>query len=150
MVRAKYLMRKITSIQENTEVREIIFKLMSSGLPGVPVVNGNHEIVGVVTEFDLMRAIQAGNKADSITAGNIMSKKLITAGLETTQDELINVMLENHLTIVPIIRGNKLAGIVSRFEIIDAYVDPDDYKWIIREQKEECVGEAQQFSCSRV
>jgi len=36
-----------------------------------------------------------------------------------------------------------LGWIVSRFEIIDAYVDPDDYKWIIREQKEECVGESQ-------
>lgn len=140
MVRAKYLMRKMSSIQETAGGREIIFKLMSTGFPGLPVVNENREIVGVVTEFDLIRAIQTGKEPDSMTAGDIMSKKLITAGLDTPQEELINIMLENNFTIVPIVKDNRLVGIVSRLDIIDAYVDPDCYKWVEREQKEEYAG----------
>jgi len=49
-------------------------------------------------------------------------------------------MLENNFNIVPIVKDNKLAGIVSSLDIIDAYVDPDCYKWVEREQKEECAG----------
>ena len=130
MAQAKYLMRRWSFVRENTTAREIIFKFMATSYPGLPVVNNNREVVGIVTEFDILSVIQRGMDLDSVTAGEIMAKMIVTAGLETPQEELIKIMMENHFTIIPILKDNRLAGIVSRMEIMDAQVDPDLYKHI--------------------
>jgi len=134
MVRAKYLMRRRNSVRENTTAREVIFKLMANNYPGLPVVNDNREVIGIVTEFDLLGMIRDGRDIDSITAGEIMSKEVVTAGVETSQKDLIAMMLEHHLTIIPVVRDKRLVGIVSRMEIMDAYVDPDLYKQVEAEE----------------
>ncbi len=130
MVLARYLMRRWSYVRENATARDIIFKFMANAYPGLPVVNNDREIVGIVTEFDILSVIQKGRDLDSVTAAEIMSKKIVTAGLDTPQEELIKIMMENNFTIIPILKDNRLAGIVSRMEIMNAQIDPDLYKHI--------------------
>jgi CBS domain-containing protein len=126
MIIADYimLMHKRASVNHEATGKEIAYKLLTTGLPGLPVVNENMEISGIITAFDLLGNIREGKEMDKITAGQIMSKKPITAGIETTVEELIEIMLENNFTMIPIVKDNKIAGIVDRRSLLEAYVEP--------------------------
>jgi CBS domain-containing protein len=126
MIIAKYIMYRHmrTTISPDETGKEIVYRLMTTGFPGLPVVNENKEIMGIVTEFDILGNIREGKNLDEITAGQIMSKEPITTGIETPVEYLIEMMLENNCTIIPIVKDKKLVGVVDRHSIIDAFVEP--------------------------
>jgi arabinose-5-phosphate isomerase len=126
MILAKHIMliHRRAAVGPNATGREVSYRLMSTGLPGLPVINEAVEVIGIVTEFDLLGALREGMKVDEITAERIMSKEPITANMETSAEELIEMMLENNFTVIPIVENKKLVGIVDRFSIMDAYIEP--------------------------
>ncbi len=126
MIIAKYIMfrHRRTSISPEATGKEIVYRLMATGFPGLPVVNENMEIMGIVTEFDILGNIREGKNLDEITAGQIMSKEPITTDIDTPVEYLIEMMLENNLTIIPVLKDRKFAGVVDRHSIIDVYVEP--------------------------
>ncbi len=101
---------------------------MASGCPGIPVVNEQSDVVGIVSMCDILKAAkEKGAGIDKITAEQVMSKNPITADLDTSLDDLAKIMVENNYSVIPIVKGTKLVGIVSAREIIDTYVEPHLY-----------------------
>lgn len=128
MIRAKYIMCKRTAVLKNTTGREVIYKMMASGCPGIPVINEQSEVIGIVSMCDILKAAkEKGAKIDEVTAEQIMSKTPITADLDASLDNLGKIMVENNYSVIPIVKGEKLVGIVSAREIIDTYVEPHLY-----------------------
>lgn len=134
MINAKHimLMHRRVAVRPDATGREIAYGFMSTGLPGLPVINEDMEVIGIVTEFDLLGALREGIKLDEFTAKKIMSKKPITADTETPAEKLIEMMLENNFTVIPIVRDKKLVGVVDRFSIMDAYVEPKGFPGFYR------------------
>jgi CBS domain-containing protein len=56
-----------------------------------------------------------------------MSKVPVTADPETSIEDLSKMMVENNYSVIPIVKGKKLLGIVSGREIVDTYVEPHLY-----------------------
>lgn len=137
-LRAKQIMKERISVGPDTTVQEAARKMMSYGQPGLPVVNDRMEVVGVVTEFNVLGAIREGMKLDTITVKRIMAEKPLTADSETPSKDLIPMMLLNNFTFIPIVSRNKYVGMVSRQSIMDACVSPDYNEFSFREQKELC------------
>ncbi|MEW6602440.1 MAG: CBS domain-containing protein, partial [Nitrospirota bacterium] len=77
-----------------------------------------------VTAFDLLGALREGMNLDDFNADRIMSKEPITAGIETRAEDLVEMMLENNFTMVPIIKDRRLVGIVDRASLMEAYIEP--------------------------
>jgi CBS domain-containing protein len=128
------LMHRRGSLSVKATGREIAYGFMAAGLPGLPVVNRDMEVIGIVTEFDLLGAIKEGMNVDEITADRIMSKKPMTTGMETTAEQLIEMMLENNFTIIPVVKKKKLVGIVDRFSVMDAYFEPGFYRHLLEQR----------------
>ncbi|MBI5408320.1 MAG: CBS domain-containing protein [Nitrospirae bacterium] len=126
MIIAKYIMfrHRRTFITPDTTGKEIVYRLMATGFPGLPVVNEKMEIMGIVTEFDILGNIREGKSLDEITAGEIMSKEPMTTDIDTPAEYLIEMMLENNLTIIPVLKDRKFVGVVDRHSLIDVYVEP--------------------------
>jgi CBS domain-containing protein len=57
---ARHLLGKKVGLDVDSTGREIAYKFLSSGYPGLPVVDVRMEVIGVVTEYDLLGAIKAG------------------------------------------------------------------------------------------
>jgi len=113
---------------KNTSGREVVYKMMASGCPGIPVVNEQSEVIGIVSMCDILKtAKEKGSEIDKITAEQIMSKTPITADRDTSLDDLAKIMFENNYSVIPIVNKKKLVGIVSAREIIDTYVEPHLY-----------------------
>jgi CBS domain-containing protein len=128
MIRAKYVMCTKAAVTKSTSGKEVVFKLMATGCPGLPVVNDASEVVGVVTMCDILRvANQKGAAMNNITAEQVMSKVTVTADPDTSVEELSKMMVDNNHSVVPIVKGKKLLGIVSGREIVDTYVEPHLY-----------------------
>ncbi len=128
MIRAKYIMCKRTAVTKKSSGREVVHKMMASGCPGIPVVDEKSDVIGIVSMCDILKtAKEKGAQIDEVRAEQIMSKTPITADLDASLDDLAKIMVENNYSVIPIVKGKKLVGIVSAREIIDTYVEPHLY-----------------------
>jgi len=137
-LRAKQLMSERISVAPDMTVKDAARKMMAFGQPGLPVVNEKMEVLGVVSEFNVLGAIREGMNLSEATVARIMTAKPATADIESTSEDLIQMMLLNNFTFIPIVNKNKYAGMVSRQMIMDACVSPDYNAFSYREQKDLC------------
>ena len=90
----------------------------------VPVVTEDKTLVGLISEFDLLKAMTDGKDLRKITAGDIMTpqEKLVTVTEETPVLDLIKILQDRHLIRVPVVKGKTLVGIVARRDVVFGYV----------------------------
>ena len=138
-LRAKDLMRKKVAVGTGTTVKEAAHKMISTGLPGLPVVNDKMEVVGVITEFNVLGAIREGMDLEKIPAARIMTAEPVTADFNASCYELIQTMLLNNYTVIPIVNNGKCAGVVSRLSVMDANLSPRYSSITSRQQNEALV-----------
>ena len=103
---------------------DVLASLMIEGFGGVPIVDGNQRLVGIVTEFDLLAVLDSGKKLSDISAGQIMTRQTISVTPHTDIRTLIYVLQTNHVIRVPVVdnKDGKLLGIVARRDILLGYV----------------------------
>ena len=103
---------------------DVLASFMIEGFGGVPIVDGNQRLVGIVTEFDLLAVLDSGKKLSDISAGQIMTRETISVTPHTDIRTLIYVLQTNHVIRVPVVdnKDGKLLGIVARRDILLGYV----------------------------
>ena len=112
-------------VERHTTGREVANKLITCNLPGLPILSNKHsEVVGIVTEFNILGALREGMDADKFTAERVMTGGPITADINTSAEELIEIMLENNFTMIPITKNNKFAGVVDRGSLLEFFMSP--------------------------
>jgi CBS domain-containing protein len=106
---------------------DVLASLMIEGFGGVPIVDGNQRLVGIVTEFDLLSVLDSGKRLSDISAGQIMTHEMISVTSHTDIRTLIYVLQTNHVIRVPVIdnKDGKLIGIVARRDILLGYVSSE-------------------------
>ncbi|MCA8863907.1 MULTISPECIES: CBS domain-containing protein [unclassified Halomonas] len=129
----------VVSVGPDTEVRDIAQLLLKHRISAVPVVDEDRQLVGIVSEGDLMRRIKdegdhrdawwltlfAGGKdaGDYVKSHGRKAHEVMTANplsvAENTPLHTIARMLEkHHIKRVPVLREGKLVGIVSRANLL--------------------------------
>ena len=130
----------ITIGQEST-LREAVELLSKSGVSGLPVVNAEGQLVGIVTEHDIIKALLPTYE-DILTAGvvlldaglmedrvykvrdnpvsSIMSTNVVTLAEEDTILKAASTVILKKIKRLPIVRDRKPVGIVSRIDIVQA------------------------------
>jgi CBS domain-containing protein len=76
--------RHVTAATPGSIGRNIALQLLSGNYSGMPVVDAVHTVIGVETEFDLLKAVREGIDLGAITAEDIMERRP-TASKKTTQ-----------------------------------------------------------------
>jgi CBS domain-containing protein len=106
------------------KVSDITIALISGEVSGLPVVDNEKRVVGIITEFDIIRAVKQGKDLKNVTAEDIMTKNPITVNEDTPVNEIINILETKHILRVPVVdRDGKLAGIVSRRDILKGVME---------------------------
>ena len=123
-LRVADLMEKEVQFGHEQTKGDVLASLMIEGFGGVPIVDGNQRLVGIVTEFDLLAVLDAGKKLGDISAGQIMTHETISVTPGTDIRTLMYVLQTNHVIRVPVIdnKDGKLVGIVARRDILLGYV----------------------------
>ena len=109
-----------------SKVSDVALAIISGEVSGIPVIDGNKKVVGVVTEFDIIRAIKKGMNIKDITTEEIMTKNPITVNEDTNINDIIDILETRHFIRVPVVDKNgKLVGIVSRRDILKGVTEID-------------------------
>lgn len=95
----------------------------------VPVVTEDLTLVGLVSEFDLLRVIDEGKDLRQVTAEEIMTNDVVSVTEEMPVMDFINLLQERHLVRTPVVRGKTLVGIASRRDAVFGYVKATAKYW---------------------
>lgn len=88
----------------------------------LPVVDNVRKLVGIVTEFDVLKVIDANLDLNAVTVGQMMSTDLITVKEQTPFPEILTLMQQHHLLRVPVMRDGTIVGILARRDLILGYI----------------------------
>ena len=131
---AREMMGKVKATKKGAKLRDIAMRLLSGEYSSLPVVDDDGKVVGVISEFDILKASRAGRGMDDTTAGDVMTKDPVCVDEEMSVDALIDLMTEKHLIRVPVVRGGVLVGAISRSNILDSmtYHEFKESFWVLR------------------
>jgi CBS domain-containing protein len=112
--------QQVIVARENTNAEQISARLLAGEFNGVPVVDDNGAIIGIVTALDILRAIQGGKKLNAMLARDIMTPNPSTIKRDTPLEEIIRILVEKEIVLVPVVEenNNKLIGVVARLDIL--------------------------------
>ena len=145
MLKAKDIMTKdVITVKPEATVEELARLLMNNKVSGVPVINDNKKLIGIVTENDLItqnkrlhiptvirlfdafillgsgRMEEEIRKMAATTVDEICTKKVVSITEETTLDEIATIMAEQHVHLLPVLRESMVVGIVGKADMVRA------------------------------
>ncbi|MDA1036085.1 MAG: CBS domain-containing protein [Chloroflexi bacterium] len=109
----------ITS-HELASLREIATHMVIGRISGFPIVDDSRTVVGIVTELDIIKALQPGLDLDNSCAADVMTRDLIWVDAEAPINSVMQVLTDQRIIRVPVLSGGELVGIVSRGDILRA------------------------------
>jgi CBS domain-containing protein/rubredoxin len=101
----------VISVLEDSTIEDAARVLARHRISGLPVVNAAGALVGLVTEYDFI------SKQGS-TVADIMSRGVISITEDTNVEEVSHLLANRRIRRVPVLRGDRLVGIVSRSDLI--------------------------------
>ena len=89
-------------------------------ISGLPVVDPEENLIGIITEFDLVRALRADRDLAVTSVDELMTRDVITVGADAPVDDVMEIMERERILRVPVVSDGKLVGVVSRTNILEA------------------------------
>jgi CBS domain-containing protein len=142
-MRAHQIMtRPVITVTPNTTVVKAANTMLYRHISGLPVVDATGKLVGIVSEGDFIRRSEigtqrkrgkflkfilgAGKEASDFVhehggkVGEIMTSEPLTISEDAELEEIVELMEKHHVKRLPVMRGDKLVGIVSRSNLLQA------------------------------
>lgn len=118
MTKAKAVMNtRVISVSKDEDIYEAIRMMALNNITGLPVVDENEKLVGVITEKDVLTLLY--NLADKPgTVKDFMTPDVVSFDLEADLNEVVDTLRTHHFRRVPILDKGRLVGIISRRDII--------------------------------
>lgn len=149
--------RGVLTVRPETPLKDVARLMVERGISGVPVVDDDGLVVGVVSEADfvlkergvegihhrlLSRLIGDSTETElefakvvAERAGSAMTSPAITIEATAPLREAATLMVDRRINRLPVLEGGRLVGIVSRADLVRAYLRSDaDLEAAIREQ----------------
>lgn len=119
MLNAKDIMtRNIITIEKNKDVGEICGVLIKNKLSGIPVVDKKDHLIGFISERDIIANMSVKGFLKK-KVKDIMTKEVISVDYDVPAEEIARIFTEKPIRHIPVIRGKRVVGIISRRDIIN-------------------------------
>lgn len=134
--------RDVVTVSPAASVHEIARLMIGKHISGVPVVAEDGTVVGIVSESDLLRRAEIGTeprrkwwlsffsdpdslarqytKTHGLRAEDVMSRPVISVGEDADLNEIAGILADQRVKRLPVVRDGKLAGIISRADLVRA------------------------------
>ncbi|XMB85887.1 CBS domain-containing protein [Mycoplasmatota bacterium WC44] len=105
--------RNVSYVTVKSDITEAVNIMKSIDVGLVPVCDDNNNLVGVITDRDIvLRSVAEPNNANQ-HVGNIMSKSIVSVSPDTNAHEAATLMAQNQIRRLPVVENNKIVGILS-------------------------------------
>jgi CBS domain-containing protein len=121
MLKIKDVMTKnVISIKKETPIYEAMEIMRKKDITGMPVIEDDMTLVGVITEKDVLRLFYANEEEKNETVGFFMTRPAVSYRENENLQSVCDFMMINYFRRVPVVsKQGKLVGIISRPDIID-------------------------------
>lgn len=120
MVKAKDIMTKrVISVKTDTPIYDVLKLIASYGISGLPVVDDDLTLVGIVSEKDVLSLFYNNNDDDEITVHDFMTQPPIFFDENESILDVCDFLRKNIFRRVPITSEGKLVGIISIRDVIE-------------------------------
>ena len=135
----------VISVDPDTTIRDLATLLAERGISGAPVIDASGQLVGIVSEGDLLHRAEIGTayrhrerrrswwlddfasdlardyiKSHGRTVKDIMTRDVVTVTEDTDLGEVAALLEAKRIKRVPVMRDGKVAGIISRANLVRA------------------------------
>ena len=141
---ARDVMEPAALVPSSLDVAELARRMLASDVEGVCVVEEGDRLVGVVTGMDLVfrekkvhppvtfalldlvlsfgtrRTERELEKMAAVTVAELMTREVTTALPDTPIDEVATRMVEDHLSMIPVLEGGVPIGVITRRGMVAA------------------------------
>jgi len=158
----------VITVPPDKPVKEVARLLAEHDVTAVPVVDDHGKILGIVSEEDLIYRLahpclpphiellggviylenpfemrQEFKKLTAITAGEIMTDKVLTVTGDAEIEDVATMMIENDINGIPVVKEGKITGIITRHDIVMtlARSEPGEKEEDDEEDKDEDTGD---------
>lgn len=137
---AQLMTTEVVSVRPSTPLKDVAEALAGRRISGIPVVDVENSVIGVLSEADVMfkergrvprrlfgREDEVDRlKLDAHTAGEAMTTPAITIRPDARVEEAARLMLDHGVKRLPVVDdSDRLVGIVTRTDLVRAFVRPD-------------------------
>lgn len=126
---------EVIVMRENEQVSHARNLMLKHGLSRVVIVDADEKPVGIVTEKDLSRKMRGNGPdwkrrpIDKILIGRAMTENLVTIRSSEDIRKVVELMLQNGISSIPVVDDDGLAGIVTKTDLLNYYHTKYQGKW---------------------
>lgn len=136
---ADVMTRDVTGVSAETSIHEAFRRLLEQALPGLPVVDSEGRVIGVLTEHDLLERLAARGrrpwwdllvdteqlareyrKTVGLTVGEVMTRPAPTVSSTADLQAAARLFDAPAVTLVPVVAGQRLVGVLCRRNLVGA------------------------------
>lgn len=140
---ADVMTRKVVCVLESTSIEQVASLCNRRGFSGVPVVDQQRSLVGIVTLSDIMRQLLSSKSLSTYSeqggavleqkalaildepVRNYMHREVVTVTPETSVREACNLMMKHGIRRVVVVRGNLVRGVFSARDAVGVLASSD-------------------------
>ena len=142
MKASEVMTRNVVTVGRGMPVAKAIRVMLDSHVSGLPVLDDDGKIAGILTEGDLLRRGETGTerhrprwlevlmgpgrmageyvRTHGRRVGGIMTQNVVSVTPDTALDEIVHLMERRRIKRVPVMDGDALVGVVSRADLLRA------------------------------
>ena len=114
------MIKDVLTVAESTPLKEVAKLFGEKRITGAPVVNAQGELLGVISETDIIRKSTSIGAWSPSTAGQIMTKPAVTVAPDDPLQKVCELMYERRIHRVVVAEAQKISGIITTMDILRA------------------------------
>jgi len=148
---ADVMTRPVLTVRADDHVEQAAALLANNNVTAAPVLDGQGELVGIVSEGDLLRArvVQVPDPVHTGVPGptarfvrDVMTRDVVALPAEADLSTVADAMLARHVHSVPIVDASEVVGIVCQHDLLRLYVRTDDrVQWDVQRRLDQYAGD---------
>jgi CBS domain-containing protein len=153
---ADVMTRPVLTVRADEHVEQAAALLANNNVTAAPVLDPQGELVGIVSEGDLLRArvvrvpdpvhLNAPGPVAKLVS-DVMTYDVVALPTEADLSAVAEAMLTHHVHSVPIVDGSEVVGIVCRHDLLRLYVRTDDrVQWDVQRRLDQYAGDERRWT----
>ena len=110
---------EVLSVKKDTPAREAIELMLIHQIAGLPVVEDDMTLVGIITEKDIIKLYKLADGEQMLTVGDYMTRPAVCFEQDEQFEAICECLIHSDFRRVPIVSNGKLVGIISRPDVAE-------------------------------
>jgi CBS domain-containing protein len=114
------MVKDVITVTESMPLKDVARMFVEKKITGAPVVNVEGELVGVISETDIIRKTTSIGAWSPSTVGQIMTRPAVTVSPNETLQRVCEMMYNRRIHRVVVAEGTGIKGILTTMDILRA------------------------------